>query len=462
MASSTNHYSTQHTRYSHPAAQSLRDDPLRLPSIKDLNFGHYDSRRQNSQDGSPQNPTSSVAPAETSINSQDNSVRWSRSNVQPQSPTPVLAHHHHHHHQQHHQQQQHTPPLSAGHEPPQLKNDYSSKPDNGGFLTPGMPLSAQSTPVPGSVTIGPGTRGDEAPQSKRRRSSGNMSAPRDARSPHTAYAPHYASYPPGQPAQQSYHQMQPPPHPAHTTQPPLEHVHAQQVAAPPHPGYAAYPPQQYMHARVHAQQQQQPTPTNPYPSPAPVPPPQPSWEQPSHPQAPQHQHQPPSAQQQHQPHPPHISTPQHTQHPPHPSHVVTQHQQPIPPPSQHHNMHVHHQQPHPALQSIPPPVAHHSQHPQPPPQQQQAPPQLQHPQMPYARTTAIVPIDTRGHYPADDRMPSARDSTMSEVLRHFSSVFDFILPIIRLSSIARLCIASQADMLKYSKASRMFAPARKS
>ncbi|GLB40279.1 putative zinc finger binding to DNA consensus sequence [AT]GATA[AG] [Lyophyllum shimeji] len=433
MASSTHHYPPQNRYPSHTVQQNQRVDDLRLPSIKDLNF-RYDTRRQ---DGSPQNPNSSIAPVET-VNSQENAVRWSRSNIPPQSPTPIATHHHHH--AQHHQQQQHTPPLSAGHEAPQPKTQYASKPDHGGFLTPGVPLSAQSTPVAGSVNTGPGTRGDEVPQSKRRRSSGNMSAPRDARSPHAAYASHYAPYPP-QPPQPSYPQMQAPlSQPVHTTQPPLEHVQPQQVAAPPHPGYAGYPPQQFMHPRVHAQQQQS---TNPYPSPAPVAPPQGSWEQPPHPPPPHHQHQPPT-QHQHQPHHPHAPAPQHPQHPPHPSHVMTQQHQQPPPPPPHHHMHVQHQQPHPAPQSIPLSVAHPSQHPHTQPQQQPSPAQMQHPQMPYARTTAIVPINTRGPYAVDDRMPSARDSTMTEIIKHCSALYDFASRYAQMQqSVPEVCPSSQ-------------------
>ncbi|KAF5372778.1 hypothetical protein D9615_010134 [Tricholomella constricta] len=419
MASSTHHQSAQHSRYSLSIPQNSRDEAVRLPSIKDLNFQY--SRRHGSHDGSPHNLNPTIAPVDTSIHSQENSARWSRSNVQPQSPSPMPAHlqQHHHQHQHQHQHQQHTPPLSAGHEQP--KNDYSSKPDNSGFLTPGMPLSAQSTPVPGSVTIGPGTRGDEAPQSKRRRSSGNMGAPRDARSPHAPYAPHYAGYPPSQPPLQSYHQVQAPM--SHPGQPPLEHVHAQQLSVPTHPSYVGYPPQQYIPSRVHSHPppQQQPPPTNPYPSPAPVPPPQSPWEQPHHP-LPQHQHQPPP---QHQPQPTsHLPPPQHPQHA---SHIMTQHQQPLPPSSQQHHLHTQPQQPIQAQQTIPPPLPHHTQHPQPQPQPHQAPPQIQQSQMPFQRTTAIVPIDTRGHFPVveQDRIPSARDSTMSEIIKHCSALYNF-------------------------------------
>ncbi|RDB26357.1 hypothetical protein Hypma_006747 [Hypsizygus marmoreus] len=435
MASSTHHPAAQHSRYNHSIPQNSRDE-VRLPSIKDLNFNY--ARRQ-SQDGSPHNSISSAGPVEPSINSQEPSVRhvqpWARSNPQPQSPSSMSTHPHHQ------QQQQHTPPLSAGHEPPPAKHEYSSKADNGGFLTPGMPLSAQSTPVPGSVTIGPGTRGDDASSKRLHRNSVSMSAPRDARSPHTAYPPSYASYPPPQPAPPShYHQIQPPmAHPGHPGQP-MEHMHAHQVPVSAHPSYTGYQ-QHYMSTRVHPQHaphQPQPPPGNPYPSPGPssAPPPQGHWEQPQHsqpiqhppPQHPPPQHPPPqhiSPQHQHQTHPHHLPPPQHPQHPQqqaqHP-HVIPHHQPPPPPmQTQHHHMH---QQAH---QAIPPP--HAQQHPQSQPQQHAQPQVQQHQQMSFTRTTPIVPttVDTRSSYPVSEheRMPSARDNTMSEIIKHCSALYSF-------------------------------------
>ena len=158
MASSAHHPAQQLARYPPAAHQNSRDEDLRLPSIKDLNFHHY-SRRQ------PQD-TSQISPADHQDNAARNVPSWSRSSQSQSSPM-------------HPYQQQHTPPLSAGHDtsPPKL--------DNGGFLTPGLPLSAQSTPVPGSVTIGPGARNEDVPHHKRqRRTSDTMNPPRDGRSPH--------------------------------------------------------------------------------------------------------------------------------------------------------------------------------------------------------------------------------------------------------------------------------------
>jgi len=156
MASSTHQ---QQARYPPVPHQNSRDEDLRLPSIKDLNFHHY-SRRQ------PQD-ASQISPADHQDNATRNVPSWPRPN---QSQSPM-----------HPYQQQHTPPLSAGHDtsPPKL--------DNGGFLTPGMPLSAQSTPVPGSITIGPGARNEDAHHPKRqRRTSDTVNPPRDGRSPHVS------------------------------------------------------------------------------------------------------------------------------------------------------------------------------------------------------------------------------------------------------------------------------------
>ncbi|KAG6821325.1 hypothetical protein H0H93_000186 [Arthromyces matolae] len=396
------------------------------------------SRRiSDSHDISSHISTIAIAPADTSLNRdiQPTSARWPRTTFQPQSQSPASFQTQHQPQHHYHHQQQHTPPLSAGHEPSQPKNDYSSKPD-GNFMTPGVPLSAQSTPVPGSITIGPGTRGDDANQSRRRRSSGTMSAPRDQRNSHAAYPPHYAPYPPSQPQQPNYQiqapisQPGPPAQPAPPVQQPIEHVAPQQLAPPPHPGYpnyqAQYPPPPapiQLHA---APQQQQAPPTNPYP--APGPPPHNSWDQPHHPPPPHQQHQqpppppPPQLQQ-----PPAHHPPQHGHQMQH-AHSMPQHPPPPPPlQSQHHQIHPQHaQQQHPVGPS--PPLGHHAPtHAQ--PQHQQPPPQMQQPQLNYpTRTTAIVPMDTRTQYPApEERMPAptVRDSTMGEIMEHCRALFNF-------------------------------------
>lgn len=169
--------SAHHQRYP-PSHSNPRDDSVRLPSLKDLNF---DYQRGHRHQDSPTTTLDSSIPQ-----SQDQSPRhpqsWGRSHpTQSSSPMPP--------HQQHHQlhpHQQHTPPLSAGHESLPPKIEYASKADNGGFMTPGIPLSAQTVPVPGSVNIGlPRTDDQSQNQPKRsRRNSTNMGASRDIRTPH--------------------------------------------------------------------------------------------------------------------------------------------------------------------------------------------------------------------------------------------------------------------------------------
>ncbi|KAF8239627.1 hypothetical protein L208DRAFT_12962 [Tricholoma matsutake] len=171
--------SAQQSRYPTSHTNS-RDDSVRLPSLKDLNFDYQRGHRH-------QESPSPNLPPESSINSQDNSARsWGRSHsTQISSPMPVHQQQQHHHHQLH-SHQQHTPPLSAGHDSSPSKIEYPSKPDNG-FMTPGIPLSAQTVPVPGSVNISLGARSDDPSQgqSKRsRRGSTNMGAPRDVRTSH--------------------------------------------------------------------------------------------------------------------------------------------------------------------------------------------------------------------------------------------------------------------------------------
>jgi hypothetical protein len=169
----------QHSRYpqSHP---NSRDDSVRLPSLKDLNFDYQRGHRH-------QDAPSHTPPTDTPVITQDNTPRhpqpWVRSHP-TQTPSPMPAHQQHHQLQPH---QQHTPPLSAGHESTPTKIEYTSKADNGGFMTPGIPLSAQTVPIPGSVNIGLGTRTDDSSQAQSRRSrrgSANTNASRDVRAPH--------------------------------------------------------------------------------------------------------------------------------------------------------------------------------------------------------------------------------------------------------------------------------------
>ena len=190
------------------------------------------------------------------------------------------------------------------------------------------------------------------------------------------------------------------------------------VAVSTHPSYAPYQ-HAYIQSRqpqpvMHQQHPQQPTHSNPYPSPGPpppAPPPQGPWGQ-THPQQ---QHPP-------QPTPHHLPPPptQQQQHPQHPPHMLLPHQQPPMSSAPSHMVQHHHNQP--PHQNSHPPIQHHSlqQQQQPPAQQQQQQFQpQQHQQLPFARTTAIVPttVDTRDPYAVNelDRQPSTRNETLTEV-----------------------------------------------
>jgi hypothetical protein len=172
------HHAAQQPRYSLPPPPNAHNE-FRLPSLKDLNFQY---RPPLQQEASP--APNSAGSVEHNSASQEHSPRhgqpWGRSNP-PSSVPSVMPTQQHPHPQQ-------TPPLSAGHELSAPKVEYTSKQDNGGYLTPGIPLSAQLTPVPGSVNIGPGTRGDDPhSHSKRvRTSSGSMTIPRDVRPSHVS------------------------------------------------------------------------------------------------------------------------------------------------------------------------------------------------------------------------------------------------------------------------------------
>ncbi|KAF8905062.1 hypothetical protein CPB84DRAFT_636067 [Gymnopilus junonius] len=450
-----------HPRYSlHPPPQNSQSD-FRLPSLKDLNFQY---RSPNGTAPAPQPvPSADLAPAQQDHPSNSRHVSaWSRPNP-PSNPPPT--------------HQQLTPPLSAGHENT-LKVEYPSKHENGGYVHPGMPLSAQITSVQGSVNMGNQQRTEEPPhspnQAKRpRNSSSHVAQSREPRSSHATYAhPQYTSYPPAQPpANSPYHQVPaslpgPPNHsvqPAPPPPPPHEQIHHHPMPVAAHPNYA--PPYQYMPPRasvIHQQHPPQPTHSNPYPSPGPppsAPPPQDPWgQQPQHP--PPHQHPPP-------PQPPQ----QHVQQPP--PHMQSHHQQtpaPIPtnPPymvPQHHLQHPPSAPPQQPQQHTPQ-QQHQQQHqhqqqpqPQPQQQQQQQQHQFQQPQqpIPFARTTAIVPtnIDTRPAYPATtsepERMPSGRADAMSELSNQCGILYNFAHRYAQMQNNLLLAQPSQAELEDMSK-----------
>lgn len=179
------HHAAQHSRYSLPAPPNVYDD-RRLPSLKDLNFQY---RPPVSQENNIPGNGLVVDPASAGQeHAPRHSQPWSRASAH--SPVvPIQQHQHQQHHQQqqqhyqHHPQQQHTPPLSNGHDISAPKPvDYAPKHDGGGYLTPGIPLSAQITPVPGSLSTG--TRGDDAQKRARTNSATSISIPREGRPIH--------------------------------------------------------------------------------------------------------------------------------------------------------------------------------------------------------------------------------------------------------------------------------------
>ena len=138
-----------HSRYTAPQQSSQNE--RRLPSIKDLNFQYR----------SPQG--SSLTQPEPPTQDTPRHPAWA-SRIS--------------------NQQQHTPPLSAGHDV-QKEQDYPSKQENGGYVHPGIPLSAQVAPLPGAVN----TRSDDSPHSpnqlkRSRTASSNVPVPRDIRQSH--------------------------------------------------------------------------------------------------------------------------------------------------------------------------------------------------------------------------------------------------------------------------------------
>ncbi|TFK40179.1 hypothetical protein BDQ12DRAFT_664683 [Crucibulum laeve] len=508
---SSHHAAQYSSRY--PPPQQGSD--VRLPSLSELDINYSRPRPNTSQDIQSVHP-GATGQVQTNATSPDHAARhnqpWGRSKPPP-SVAPVMAAH-----SQHPHQQQHTPPLSAGYESsaqkveyPKVeyqskveyssKIDYPSKHDNGGYMHPGVPLSAQMVPVPGAVTIGHASRDDTSHSpgmSKRSRpNSATTSATRDARSSHNQYAPQYAPYQHSQPPTTSqYHQLppnisRPPPPATHAASPHELQQQHHPVPVPNQPSYGAYqhsyiqqPRQQAtIHSQhpSHAPQPQPPAHNNPYPSPGPppsAPPPQGPWAQQVHPQPSQHQHHqqvpppqgppPPPPQQQHVQHPPHIPA-HHQQQPPsvptpsahaqmipqhqHQQQQHHQHQQQpqVPPPQQpqHHaqaiqQQHQQHHPQHPQQQQLHQQQHQHQQQPQHPQQhqhqqqqQQQPPPpppqvqQQPHPQqLPFApRTTALVPmpVEARGPYATSEpeRVPSARNDVMAEIIKHCSALFAF-------------------------------------
>ena len=153
-----------HSRYT--ATPQTSQNERRLPSIKDLNFQYR------SPQGSVVTQTE-LPPTQEYPTTPRHSSAWGSRNPPPSAQS--LPQHH---------QQQHTPPLSAGHDVPK-ELEYPSKQENGGYVHPGIPLSAQVAPLPGAVN----TRSDDPPHSpnqlkRSRTASTNVSVPRDIRQSH--------------------------------------------------------------------------------------------------------------------------------------------------------------------------------------------------------------------------------------------------------------------------------------
>lgn len=161
--SSTHHH---HPRYT--ATQQIPQNERRLPSIKDLNFQYRSPQGAVVTQTEQQSQEYPTTPRHSST--------WgSRSIPNPPVSSQTAQQHH---------QQQHTPPLSAGHDVPK-DVEYPSKQENGGYVHPGIPLSAQVTLLPGAVN----TRNDDPPHSpnqlkRSRTASTNVSVPRDIRQSH--------------------------------------------------------------------------------------------------------------------------------------------------------------------------------------------------------------------------------------------------------------------------------------
>ena len=167
VMASTHH----HSRYTAPQQNSQNE--RRLPSIKDLNFQYRSPQGGVAQPEPPIQEYPATTPRHSSA--------WGARSV-PISNQAVQQHH----------QQQHTPPLSAGLDAPK-EVEYPSKQENGGYVHPGIPLSAQVAPLPGAVNIG-NTRNDDSPHSpnqlkRSRTASTNVPVPRDIRQSHVISKP---------------------------------------------------------------------------------------------------------------------------------------------------------------------------------------------------------------------------------------------------------------------------------
>ncbi|KAK1222885.1 hypothetical protein PQX77_014307 [Marasmius sp. AFHP31] len=459
-------HAAQRNQYSLPPPSA--NDDLRLPSIKDLKF-HY-PRRQ----GPPLPNEPPSAYEHDHPQPQDRTSRhaqpWQRQAPPPthaisypaQPPPPPQSYTHPH--SSHPQQNISPPPPPVAHDPPPKPTEYPGRYDSG-YATPGVPLSAQTAPVPGSVNSGPAVRSEEyhsQPHNKRARTGERTPVipHRDTRpsAAHSYTSYNHAAMPPPSP----YHQPSPsalqspvhPTHPPHASPSPHETQHPTQ---PPVPQYGSYH-HQYPPVRSTNVSQSGPPPPPPVqnptpPAPAPMPPPpQPThvltyaqsappntsqeWQAPP-PQPPQHfhHHHHPPAHLPPPPGPPAPSTPtvHHTPHHQYQQHAHPQSHPPPPPPQSHPSTSAPPAPAPPPPQSQPQPVHYPPLPPPnlPPPTQQTHPPAPAPAPQSYPKPASINPaeLDTRGHYlhTSNTSPPPAPspDSTMSELVSLCSILYDF-------------------------------------
>ena len=151
-------------------------NPPKLPSLRDLNF----YRPSGGQAALPpsQQPEQPVLQPEQPPQPNRHQVAWSRSPANPYASSSSAAAAAH----------QYAPQLSSGHEVTP-KVEFPQKHENTGYAHPGMPLSAQTNPVLGSVNSGP-SRADDAshsPNQPKKQRTAPTTASRDARGSHVRF-----------------------------------------------------------------------------------------------------------------------------------------------------------------------------------------------------------------------------------------------------------------------------------
>lgn len=149
-------------------------NPPKLPSLRDLNF----YRPSGPQAALPpsQQPEQPVLQPEQPSQPARHQVVWSRSPANPYASSSSAAAAAH---------QQYAPQLSQGHEVTP-KVEFPQKHENTGYAHPGMPLSAQTNPVPGSLNSGP-SRADDSPNQPKKQRTASTTTSRDVRGSHVRF-----------------------------------------------------------------------------------------------------------------------------------------------------------------------------------------------------------------------------------------------------------------------------------